>query len=42
MVRLALFHVDLAVEVQLDMVGKLLGIGVAGECQGSGFEIDFA
>ena len=42
MVCLALFYIDLAVEIQLDVVGKLFGIGVAGECKRSRLEIDFA
>ena len=32
MIRLAVFDVDLAKELQLDMVGGLLGLGVASEC----------
>ena len=31
MVRLGVLHVDLAVEFQLDVVGGLLGVGVASE-----------
>ena len=41
MVLLAVLDVDLAVEFQLDMVGRLLGVGVAGEGQGVGLEVEF-
>ena len=40
-IRLAVLDVDLPKELQLDVVGGLFGIGVAGESQGGGLQVDF-
>ena len=40
--RLGVFDVDLAVELELDMIRRLLGVGFAGEGQARGVEVDFA
>ena len=39
--RLGILDVDLAVEFQLDVVGGFLGVGVAGEGEAIGLEVDF-
>ena len=39
--RLALLDVDFARELELDVVGGLLRVGVAGEGQGGWFQVDF-
>lgn len=41
MIRLAILDINLAVELKLDVVGGFLGVGVAGESEGSGLEINF-
>ena len=40
MMRLGIVDVDLGVEFQLDVVGSFLAIGVTGEGQAGGFEIE--